>query len=287
MCSTLSSCRLYSWMRLIWLSKMVSGSTVWPVVRLEPVARSAPWRRAWPRGTPSRNAAIVGQRRSRRSSPRSVTHSSPMASVISWASAGFASSSQRRGVTPLVLLLNRSGNISAKSATTLRAQQLGVDGRHAVGAVGADDGEVGHAHLLDRAFLDQAHPRRRGPRRRESAPHIVEKPAVDLVDDLQVPGQDSSKSRPATFRAPRAAACGWCRPACAAVRSQASSQPRLRLSSRMRISSATAIAGCVSLSWMATLSGSAFQSDCVRRKRRTISASEHATRKYSWTKRKC
>jgi hypothetical protein len=29
----------------------------------------------------------------------------------------------------------------------------------------------------------------------------------------------------------------------------------------MRISSGTAIAGCVSLSWMATLSGSAFQSD--------------------------
>ena len=30
MCSTLSSCRLYSWMRLIWLSKIVSGSTAGP-----------------------------------------------------------------------------------------------------------------------------------------------------------------------------------------------------------------------------------------------------------------
>ena len=33
-------------------------------------------------------------------------------------SAGLACCSQRRGVTPLVLLLNRSGNISAKSRST-------------------------------------------------------------------------------------------------------------------------------------------------------------------------
>ena len=36
-----------------------------------------------------------------------------------WASAGLASSSQRRGVTPLVLLLKRSGNISARSLTVV------------------------------------------------------------------------------------------------------------------------------------------------------------------------
>ena len=40
-----------------------------------------------------------------------------MASVIVRASAGFAISNQRRGVTPLVLLLKRSGKISAKSLT--------------------------------------------------------------------------------------------------------------------------------------------------------------------------
>ncbi len=38
-----------------------------------------------------------------------------MASVISCESAGFASSNQRRGVTPFVLLLKRSGNSSSKS----------------------------------------------------------------------------------------------------------------------------------------------------------------------------
>ena len=45
------------------------------------------------------------------------------------------------------------------------------------------------------------------------------------------------------------------------------------------------MAGWVSLSWMATLSGSALQSALPRRKRRTRSASEQATRKYSCTKR--
>ena len=33
----LSNCRLYSWMRLTWQSKIVSGSTVRPEVVLEPV----------------------------------------------------------------------------------------------------------------------------------------------------------------------------------------------------------------------------------------------------------
>ena len=42
-----------------------------------------------------------------------------MASVIVRESAGLASSSHRRGVTPLVLLLNRSGYISARSLTVI------------------------------------------------------------------------------------------------------------------------------------------------------------------------
>src|SRR2546430_1853440 len=47
-----------------------------------------------------------------------------MASVIVWASAGLASSSQRRGVTPFVLLLKRSGNISARSLTVIVRSSL-------------------------------------------------------------------------------------------------------------------------------------------------------------------
>ena len=47
-----------------------------------------------------------------------------MASVIAPARAGFASSNQRRGVTPLVLLLKRSGNISARSLTVVVRNSL-------------------------------------------------------------------------------------------------------------------------------------------------------------------
>ena len=36
--SALSSCRLYSWMRLIWQSKMVSGSTTAPDIDLSQLA---------------------------------------------------------------------------------------------------------------------------------------------------------------------------------------------------------------------------------------------------------
>ena len=43
-----------------------------------------------------------------------------MASVIAAASGGFASRRKRRCVTPLVLLLNRSGKSAAKSGTTVR-----------------------------------------------------------------------------------------------------------------------------------------------------------------------
>ena len=53
------------------------------------------------------------------SSARLVIHASPIAVVTRFASAGLARRSQRRGVTPFVLLLNLSGNISARSLTVV------------------------------------------------------------------------------------------------------------------------------------------------------------------------
>ena len=98
-----------------------------------------------------------------------------MASVMVPASAGFASSSQRRGVTPLVLLLKRSGNISARSLHGGRAQQRGVNRGHAVRAVRADDGEVGHADMFGRALLDQARARDAALVAGKAAPHVIER----------------------------------------------------------------------------------------------------------------
>ena len=117
--SALSSCRLYSWMRLTWQSKMR--------VRIDRLARMSPCSQSANCALASRLALRNASRKplssasglSLRSWPRSVIQPSPMASVIAPASAGLASSSQRRGVTPLVLLLKRSGNISARSLTVV------------------------------------------------------------------------------------------------------------------------------------------------------------------------
>ena len=162
MCSTLSSCRLYSWMRLIWLSKIESGSTAAPA-SLEPVGESH-LGVALGLANALAERRVVGQRLRASRAGKSVIQPSPIASVMSAGQAGFASSSQRRGVTPLVLLLKRSGNISAKSLTA-SAQQFRVDRGDAVGAVRADDRQIRHADLPVGAFLDQADARRPGLRR--------------------------------------------------------------------------------------------------------------------------
>ncbi len=102
---------------------MLSGSTVSPVVRLSQSAnRDFASRLGLAKGVAKR--VVVGQRLKFLNWPRSVIQPSPMASVIVSASAGLDMSSQRRGVTPLVLLLNRSGYSSARSLTvTVRSSR--------------------------------------------------------------------------------------------------------------------------------------------------------------------
>jgi len=46
-----------------------------------------------------------------------------------------------------------------------------MDRGHAIGAVRADDGEVRHADMLARAFLDQAHARHAPLVAREAGPN--------------------------------------------------------------------------------------------------------------------
>ena len=120
--SPLSSCRLYSWMRLTWLSKIESGSTATPALDLSQSENRTFASRLALR-TASRKARSSASGFSFASVERSVIQPSPIASVITPASSGFDSSSQRRGVTPLVLLLKRSGNSSARSLTvTVRSR---------------------------------------------------------------------------------------------------------------------------------------------------------------------
>src|SRR3954452_21432713 len=105
-------------MRLIWLSKIVSGSTVWPDVAL-----SQSEKRTFASRFAARNACRKTESRANglrsRSWFKSVIQLSQIAAVITRARLGFDWSSQRRGVTPLVLLLKRSGNVSASSFTVV------------------------------------------------------------------------------------------------------------------------------------------------------------------------
>ena len=117
-CRALSNCRLYSWMRLICTSNSVSGSRLIPAAALIQSTNRTFAARLAARNFP-RKAASAASGSIFRRADMSVTQRSPTASVSSFARSGLASSSHRRGVTPLVLLLNRSGNSPAKSGTVL------------------------------------------------------------------------------------------------------------------------------------------------------------------------
>src|ERR1700746_2056773 len=102
---------------------MESGSTIAPEVDLSQSAKRSLACLLASR-TALRNPTSSTSGRSLARSPSSVIQPSPIASVIHAARAGFADNSQRRGVTPLVLLLKRSGNISARSLTVFARNNL-------------------------------------------------------------------------------------------------------------------------------------------------------------------
>src|SRR5271165_3544059 len=105
-------------MRLIWQSKIESGSTLWPDVDLSQLAKCTLASRIDLRNS---SQVLESPANALRSLIRlkSVIQPSPITFVMAPDSAGLASSSQRRGVTPFVLLLKRSGNTSARSFTVV------------------------------------------------------------------------------------------------------------------------------------------------------------------------
>ena len=145
MCRTLSSWRLYSWIRLIWLSKIESGSTTSPEVAFSQPAKAS-LGRALRLAKLLAEAGVLGQRQQFAQLRQVGDPSSPIVRVMSADKAGFACCSQRRGVTPLVLLLKRSGIQLGEVAQHVLAQQLRVNRRDAVGAVRADHCQMRHAH---------------------------------------------------------------------------------------------------------------------------------------------
>ena len=88
--------------------------------------------------------------------------------MISRDRSGLASRSQRRGVTPLVLLLNRSGKISAKSETTVvRSSREWISATPLVLCV-PTIARLAMRTCFSGPLGDQADARDAGPRRRDS-----------------------------------------------------------------------------------------------------------------------
>src|SRR4026209_1744795 len=110
-------------MRLIWQSKIASGSSVCPEDHLnQSQKRRLALRLAFRKS--SRKPLSLENAFSSLSWLRSLIQPSPIASVISVESSGLDSSSQRRGATPFVLLLKRSGKISARSFSVVSRNRL-------------------------------------------------------------------------------------------------------------------------------------------------------------------
>ena len=68
-------------------------------------------------------------------------------------------------------------------------EQVGVQFGNAVHREAADDGEIGHAHLGIRPFLDQGQPRQAAVVAWPAPGHLGQETGVDLVDDVHQPRQ--------------------------------------------------------------------------------------------------
>ena len=116
MCSTFRCWRLYSWMRLTWMSNSESGSTATPVRCLDERGQAALVRELDLRASRCWKAASSANGSSWRSSSRSLIQPSPIVLGDQLRRGRDCSAARkRRGVTPLVMLLNFSGHSSSKS----------------------------------------------------------------------------------------------------------------------------------------------------------------------------
>ena len=190
MCMTLSSCRLYSWIRLICTSKSESGSTVTPVVssitrasrslldRL--MAMNSRWNdgviRPW---LELAQAVEVGD-------PAIADRPGDQA-----CQQGIGLHQPPAGRDAVRLVVEPLRPEPVEIGRQRRLHEPAVKRGHAIDGVAADDAQVRHAHLLRRPFLDERHPLQAGEVTGPDGRHVLQEAPVDLVDDLQVPRHDT------------------------------------------------------------------------------------------------
>jgi hypothetical protein len=69
------------------------------------------------------------------------------------------------------------------------AQEAGVNGGHAVGAVRADNRQISHTDLAGTSFFHQADASHARFVARKASPHLVKQSAIDLMNNLKMAGQ--------------------------------------------------------------------------------------------------
>ena len=126
-----------------------------------------------------------------RSRSRSVSHPSPIVAVEQLAQAGVGQREEatRRDAVGLVGEPLRPHLVEVLEDTLL--EKFGVQRGDAVDRVAADGGQVGHPHALAAVLADDRHPPHPVLVAGELCADLVEEPAVDLVDDLEVTGKHS------------------------------------------------------------------------------------------------
>ena len=150
--SALSSCRLYSWMRLTWQSKMRVRVHRLPGCRFEPIGKLR-FGLALGFEEGVAKAVVVGQRLEL---AQLAEVGDPAVADRLGDRAGERRVRQQQPASrrdAIGLVVEPLGKHLGQILDRHRAQQLGVNCGHAVGAVRADDGQVGHADLAPAGLL--------------------------------------------------------------------------------------------------------------------------------------
>ena len=194
MCSAFRCWRLYSWMRLTWMSKSASGSTTMPVrlrmrcasaslfARL--IARQCSWNAA--------SSTCASRPRSRvQVRDPALAHGL----VEQPREAGVAQRQEaprRDAVGDVVEALGpQLGEVPQHGLLQQRRVQRG----DAVDGMAADGRQVRHADAPVAGLVDQRHPRHARFVAGMALPHFIQEAAVDLVDDLQRARQKALEQR--------------------------------------------------------------------------------------------
>ena len=204
-----------------------------------------------------------------------------MAAEIVSARGGLASRSQRRGVTPFVLLLKRSGKASARSRTVVLRRSL-----EWIAATPLVLCEATMARFAIRTcFVSPSSIRLIRPRFPSSPgkrdANVIEQTPVDLVDDLKMPRNEELHplGRPALQRLGQQRMIGVGERALGDIQSLVPPEMRFVEQNAHQLRRREGRVGIIDLD--GRLFGQSPQSEFDWRNRRTTSASEQATRKYS------